>query len=170
MADKRLPGIWLPIVVLVLAGLASCSGSRTRYPAGPIGVAVWDFEDLSPMEHGQDGLSEMLTARVTARIDEAGGYQMVERKKLLRVMEELHLGSSQLADADTRLRLGRLIGARQLVFGAFQVIGRTMRLDLRCVDVDSGRILRTAKGIAASEGVGAWLDAADKAAAELITP
>lgn len=165
--DNKRCIIWLLTAIWLVAGFAACSGMATRHP---ISLAVWDFEDLSPGGPGREGMGEMLAAQVAARLADAGAYQVVERKDLLKVMEELHLGSTQLADADTRLRLGRIIGAQQMIFGAFQVIGPTMRLDIRCVDVASGRIIKTAKGLAAAGGEGAWLDAANRAAAELITP
>ncbi|MFZ1987296.1 MAG: hypothetical protein WAU91_22995, partial [Desulfatitalea sp.] len=85
-------------------------------------------------------------------------------------IEELHLGSSDLADPETRLRLGRIIGAQQMIFGAFQVIGKQLRLDLRRVDVASGKILKTASGTATAADLNEWLRAADEAAAALMMP
>jgi curli biogenesis system outer membrane secretion channel CsgG len=168
--DKKRCVIWLLTAIWLVAGIPACSGTGMQHPAGPVSVAVWDFEDLSPGMSGREGMGELLAAQVAARMAEAGNYQLVERKDLLKVMEELHLGSTQLADADTRLRLGRIVGAQQMIFGAFQVIGRTMRLDIRCVDVASGRIIKTAKSLADAGNEGAWLDAANRAAADLITP
>jgi curli biogenesis system outer membrane secretion channel CsgG len=154
------------MAVWCVAGLSSCSIGRDL--AVPVSVAVWDFEDLSPNNHANEGMGELLAIQVTAHLDGSGTYQVVDRKDLLRVLQELHLGSSQITETDTRLRLGRIIGAQQMIFGAFQVIGQTMRLDIRCVDVASGRIIKTAMGTAAGDSVSTWLDAADQAAAELI--
>jgi curli biogenesis system outer membrane secretion channel CsgG len=166
--------------VLAVVCLSGCTGTGTATgvdtavaapkPPGPVSVAVWDFEDLSPIGHGQQAMGELLSGQVAASLDTTGAYQVVERQELLRVIEELHLGSSQLADAETRLRLGRIIGARQMVFGAFQVIGSSMRLDVRRVDVASGKVLKTANHTAASDDISAWLDAAQQAAATLILP
>ncbi len=169
MIDSKRLVFWLLAVLLAVSGLQACSGTA-GHSAGPVSVAVLDFEDLSPIGHGQDGMGELLAAQIAARLDETGTYRVVERSELLRIMEELHVGSSQLTDDDTRLRLGRIIGAGEMVFGAFQVIGRTMRLDIRCVDVTSGKILKTAQSMAAADRVSTWLDAADQAAAELLNP
>lgn len=164
-------GAWLLASVLIMgASLIACSGSGAVKGSGPETVAVWDLQDLSPVAHDRDGMGELLANQIAARLDRDPAYQMVERKELLRVLEELKLGSSDLADADTRLKLGRILGARQMIFGAFQVVGPTMRLDLRRVDVATGKILKTAKGTADSDGLGGWLDAADQAAVEIIKP
>jgi hypothetical protein len=45
-----------------------------------------------------------------------------------------------------------------------------LRLDLRRVDVASGRILSTATATANIQDISGWLQAADQAAAELIQP
>ncbi|HOJ14211.1 MAG TPA: CsgG/HfaB family protein, partial [Deltaproteobacteria bacterium] len=97
----------------------------------------------------------------------AQGVEVVERERLVAVLEELRLGSSQLADDETRLRVGRITGAREMVFGAYMVVGPTMRLDLRRVDVETGRVVRTASKTAPSGDVQAWVEAARKAAVDL---
>ncbi len=131
-------------------------------------LAVWDLEDLSPMEHGLVGMGEILSGQVMAGLAQNPAFQMVERQQLLKAIEELHLASSDLADPETRLRLGRIIGARQMVFGAFQVIGPNLRLDLRRVDVASGRILKTSSATAAAADLNLCLSAAEDAATALI--
>jgi curli biogenesis system outer membrane secretion channel CsgG len=93
---------------------------------------------------------------------------VVEREKLVAMLEELTLGSSELADESTRLKVGRMIGAREMVFGGYMVVGNTMRLDLRMVDVASGKVLKTAKMTAGSNDIAGWLKAARDAAAELL--
>lgn len=151
-------------------GLMACAGSPQPAGQGPISLAVWDLEDLSPMVHGQAGMGEILSGQIAARFAQNTGFQMVERQQLLKAIEELHVGSSDLGYPETRLRLGRLIGARQMVFGAFQVIGPSLRLDLRRVEVASGKILKTASATVASADLNQWLSAADEAALVLIAP
>lgn len=150
--------------------LMACAGPGTAVDNEPISVAVWDLEDLSPVAHGQAGIGEFMAATITERVSEMERYRAVERQQLLKAIEELNIGSSDLADAGTRLKLGRIIGARQMVFGAFQVVGASLRLDLRRIDVASGKVLKTSTGTASSEDASGWLLAADQAAAELMRP
>lgn len=160
-------GVLRGILVLLLT---ACAGAGTAVDNEPISVAVWDLEDLSPMAHGQAGIGEFMAAKITERVGEMKSYRAVERQQLIKAIEELNIGSSDLADAGTRLKLGRIIGARQMVFGAFQVVGSSLRLDLRRVDVASGKILKTSTGSASSDHLSGWLPAADQAAAELMAP
>jgi hypothetical protein len=167
MANRRAKRASLILWLLALF-LAACAGSQPMTPQPPISLAVWDLEDLSPAGHGQTGMQTLLTGQIAARLGENPAYQLVERQQLLKAIEELHLGSSALADPQTRLKLGRLIGAQQMVFGAFQAIGGTLRMDLRRVDVASGKILKTAIGEAAVKDMSNWFQVADQAAEELI--
>ncbi|MBI5895872.1 MAG: hypothetical protein HZB24_07695 [Desulfobacterales bacterium] len=157
-------------IVIGFLWLMACAGSAPPAGEGPASLAVWDLEDLSPMAHGQAGMGEILSGQITSRLAQNPDLQMVERQQLLKAIEELHMGSSDLADPEARLRLGRIIGAQQMIFGAFQVIGPSLRLDLRRVDVASGKILKTASATAATADLNQWMLSADEAAAALMAP
>ncbi len=152
-----------------MAAMALCACATTDgNGAGPISVAVWNPEAIGPMTATQTAMGEILAARILDQYSQSTRYEVVERESLLKVLEEQHLGSSGLADDQTRLKLGRIIGCRQMIFGAYQVIGNVMRLDIRSVDVSSGKVLKSGVGIAPADAVNNWLDAADQAAHELI--
>ncbi|MGB5984266.1 MAG: CsgG/HfaB family protein [Desulfobacterales bacterium] len=130
-------------------------------------VAVWNLENLSISPgQGQD-MEEFLTAKVLETLKNESNYEVVEREKLLLALEELNIGSSAMADQNTGLRIGRIIGAQLMVFGAYQVIGDTMRVDLRLVDVENGKIIFTATKTSPAVEVTGWLKAAEDAAAML---
>ena len=158
------------LLILGVLLIAACAGGGGPSSGQPLSVAVWDLEDVSPIPHGRAGIGEVLATQLSARIGAMPGVQVVERQALVHALEELNLGSSALADSRTRLRLGRVVGARQMVFGAFQVAGADLRVDLRRVDVASGKILKTATASAAVDDVTTWLAAADRGAAALMAP
>jgi len=54
-----------------------------------------------------------------------------------------------------------------MVFGGYMLIGTTMRIDLRLVEVETGKVLKAVQKTALSNDISGWLDAAGKAAAEL---
>jgi TolB-like protein len=153
------------IVLLFLAGaLSGCAGAPVSrsVPA----VAVWDPEDVSPGAAGEQGVGEVLALRIVETV-RARGLSVVERQKLLLAVEELRLGSSALADESTRLRLGRITGARQMVFGGYLTVGNRVRMDLRLVDVETGKVLRTASRTGPARGIESLLDLCGKAADDL---
>jgi len=150
------------VVTLLFTG---CS-SITPHSSAPPGVAVWELEDLT----GEGQLAhagELLAAQITDTLGKQGKYVVVERSRLVRILEEQHLSASSLADRQTQLRLGELIGARYMVFGGYQMLGYTVRIDIRLVDVETGRISKAVKRVVASTDLQTLLDAAQSAAAEL---
>jgi curli biogenesis system outer membrane secretion channel CsgG len=132
-------------------------------------VAVWDLEDLSIMGNAQPDLSEFLTARVQETVRN-NGVVVVEREKLLSVLGELSLGSSELADESARLRIGRIAGAKRMIFGGYQIIGQSMRIDLRMVETETGRVLRAVEKTVEDGGMTGRLSAAEEAARNLTSP
>jgi Curli production assembly/transport component CsgG len=156
---------------MILGGmiLAGCA-ANTRSGAGPTSVAVWDPEALGLMSAAQKAMGKVMAGRILDLISRSPGYEVVEREDLIKILEEQHLGSSSLIDDQTRLQLGRIIGCRQMVFGAYQVIGNVMRLDIRNVDVSTGKILKTAAGTVPADDLNGWLEAAAQAATDMLRP
>ncbi|MBE0617892.1 MAG: hypothetical protein IH608_08210 [Proteobacteria bacterium] len=116
----------------------------------------------------EDDWGEILAGKVAETL-QARDYPVVERQRLAMLLEELSLGSGALADESTRLRVGRLSGARLMVFGGYQVFGEQARVDLRLVDVETGRVVRAAQRSGPAE-VSAVIRASGEAAAALASP
>ena len=158
--------LWLCLAVI------ACAPQQAKKPASLVekggAVVVWDLEDLSPIPPAMPDLGELLSGAVIDSVQSAGPYTVVEREKLLLALEELSLGTSEIADQDTQLQLGRIVGARWMIFGGYQVVGETMRLDMRRVDVATGQVVGAVKKEVAASDVGRWLEGAREAARELL--
>ena len=148
--------------------LAACAAPAPQSVDTRQHIAVWDLEDLSPMGGGRPELATILTGKVMEGLAENPDVVLVERQKLLLALEELQVGSSQLAEESTRLRIGRLAGARDMVFGAYQIIAGQMRIDLRMVDVETGRVAATSAVTETSAALDAWLTTAQQAGRALL--
>jgi curli biogenesis system outer membrane secretion channel CsgG len=154
------------IFLIVIFFIGGCATEPPSYKEGAT-IAVWDIEDLSPMGSGRPDLGQLLSAKVIETLNETGRQTVVERERLLLALEELGLGTTSLVDEATRLRIGRIVGARLMVFGGYQVIADKMRLDLRLVEVESGGILKAAQRTTSAADVSGWLKAATEATSEL---
>lgn len=137
---KRVPFYFLALLFL-LFGCVSAHRPVQR-PEGPVTIAVWDFEDLSPSQSGRFSyFKKMLADIAIQKMQEMPGVMPVERSRLEQVLEEQALGSSELAQRSTRLRLGKLLGARWMMFGTYLVIGKQARIDMSLVDVETSKVL-----------------------------
>ena len=144
----------------------SCAAQQVVHEKGT-SVAVFDLENLVPLEGSYPDLSEFLSARVAATIKNKGYYNVVERQRLLLVLDELNLGTSMLVDDATRLKLGRMVGARLMVFGSCLVFAGQMRLNLRLVDVETGGVMKSVEKTVSATDLTGWLNAAEDATNEL---
>jgi curli biogenesis system outer membrane secretion channel CsgG len=150
------------VCVLCLSGCASIPE-----PTGPRAVAVWNLENVSPGDSSVPDIGQVLSGEIIQTLKDKADVRVVEREKLVAILEELKLGSSDLADDSARLRVGRMIGAQEMVFGGYMVVGGTMRIDLRRVDVETGKVVKTAKKTTGSNDITGRIKASQEAASEL---
>src|SRR5262249_28602012 len=101
---------------------------------------------------------------VTTALFKTGRFDMVERERLATILEEQRLGQSGLVDRDSAARIGKLVGAKAVVFGvvssatqqkfdrfAYDVVRTEVRVDARAVDTSSGRLTFTESAVGTSE-------------------
>lgn len=137
--------------LLIVAGIVLSflgSGVAAQQPDTRPGIAVLPFtnggsfgperEDLEPL---QVGVQQMLLTELAQN----QALRVVERSRLRELLEEQGLVTGGQVDPQTAARLGRLVGARYVITGAFVDLYGTFRLDGRVVDVETGEILRTAE-------------------------
>lgn len=115
--------------------------AATQLPA----VVVWDFENQTPgiSAPGDRGdfLKRSLSENLTATLLQVAGLPVVERQRLKDLLAEQKLTAGALADEDTRLRLGKIIGAQRMVFGGFFVLGDAVQVHVRVIDTATSRVL-----------------------------
>ena len=150
---RFLRGVLFGGMALLLGGVAHASGT----------LAVWDFDNNSLGGVGAieavEPYRRILPEALMAQLADLPGLRLVERIRLREVLDELKLGSSDLADQATRLRVGRLLGARYMMFGDYLALGPVMRVDVRLVDSETSRILVSEQLTGTPEGVLANLPA-----------
>lgn len=155
------------ILAVVLACFTNCAAQKQVGMTEHTVIAVWDLENLTPGDLDRIDLGEILAGKVIETLKASGKATVVERQRLLLVLEELNLATSSVVDEHTRLDVGKILGARFMVFGAYQVIVGTMRLDLRLVEVETGKIVKATNQVSSGGNLGAWLKAAEAAARDL---
>ena len=108
------------------------------------------------------GIGEMLAAMLTTAVLEGGGPPVVERSRLAALLQEQKLQQSSHVDPETAVRLGKLLGAKQLLLGNAAEFEGLLSLDVRLVDSQTGKVLAAAHGRAELD-----VDALRKAVATL---
>jgi TolB-like protein len=125
-----------------LPALAAQGGGQDTRP----GIAVFAFtnggsygqqkEDYDALERGMAG---MLISELAAN----PALRVVERENIQHLLDEQNLGASGRVDAQTASKIGKLVGARYALMGAFVDLYGDFRLDVRVVNVETSEIIKT---------------------------
>jgi tetratricopeptide (TPR) repeat protein len=79
-------------------------------------VAVCYYQDLSP-DKSMLAFQKGLAAMVITDLSKIESLNVIERLRLQALLEEMNLGQTGIVDAETAPRVGRLVGAENLVVG-----------------------------------------------------
>ena len=162
--------------IIMLLGWGCFSGCRSMSGAvkenshqeHPHTIAVWDLDNLNPAELEGLQLGELLAGKVMEVLEESGKWVVVERKELLLALEEQNLGSSALVSEETRLQIGKLLGAHAMVFGTYMKFLKDLQINLRVVDVETGQVIQAAQRRAPFTSAGNALKMTKQATLELL--
>ncbi len=149
-APRRLARV--VVVALLAAFVAPAPGSDSTPASAPEArsgrrqtVAVFPFDNNAVTDRERlDFLREWLPDSIGAALHGSQDLRVVERRELLRILQEQKLGSSDLASKEGRIELGKIVGAQTMIFGGFTAIAGALSIDSRIVDVESGTVLKTA--------------------------
>lgn len=105
-----------------------------------ITIAVMDLtgEGVSNSE------SRIITSRLRTNLVNTDKFTVVEREKMEEILEEQGIQLSGCTSNECVVEAGKLLGVRRIVAGEFGKIGSLFTISIRMIDVQTGRILRTA--------------------------
>lgn len=79
-------------------------------------IAVFYFRDMTP-DNSLAAFQKALAAMIITDLGKIGSLQVVERVRLQALLDEMRLGQTGVVDAGSAQRIGRLLGARNIVAG-----------------------------------------------------
>ncbi len=136
---KRLTLVALMIFTFLFVSLPVLSQTHAKKTIAILYFDNNSIADRDKLEPLKKGLADMFITEFS----KIGAFEVVERERLEQITSELALQQTGVMDASTVQELGKLLGARYLVFGGFvNMFGGKMRIDLRIVEVESGLTIR----------------------------
>ncbi|MGQ9560036.1 MAG: CsgG/HfaB family protein [Candidatus Oleimicrobiaceae bacterium] len=115
MSRRIVVGALLVLLVITL----QCASSRVAVPvtkpaqvdiAGIRSIAIVDFT-------GPENSGAIASSMLTSRLFESAFFHLVERERVLQILEEHKLAMAGVVDAATAKEVGRLLGVDALIFG-----------------------------------------------------
>ena len=128
---------WAVVVVMLMCmGAAELSAQEAPQQT----IAILYFENNSVVDKDKlDPLKKGLADMLITEMSKIKGLKVVERQRIQSVVEELNLGETDLVDKGTSQKMGKLLGAKVLLFGGFSnLFGDKLRIDARIVATETG--------------------------------
>jgi TolB-like protein len=143
MEKKQFPKLTL-ILLAFLLGYAGGSWGQTEEQFEPIHVGVTPFVNITQNKEF-DWLGIGISESLCTKLASLPYLTLVERTRLSEALKEMELGQTGLIDEATAAKTGQMAGAEELVVGSYQIIGQKIRINARFVDVEKGKIKKTAE-------------------------
>jgi TolB-like protein len=105
----------------------------------PMILTFVDFEEKGGLSE-RGGFSTVITSELTARLNASGRVKVVERVLMERLLEELNIGSSELANPETALKLGKVLAAKLIGTGTIFHLPQDTMITFRLIDTESTEV------------------------------
>lgn len=107
-----------------------------EWTSRPMIMSFVDFQEKGGMSE-RNGFSSVLMIQLSDQINSSGRVQAVERILIERLLEELNLGSSEVANPETALKLGKVLAARIIGTGSLHYFPSGTLMSLRLIDTET---------------------------------
>ncbi|RJQ69413.1 MAG: tetratricopeptide repeat protein [Desulfobacteraceae bacterium] len=116
--------------------------AEDEWTSRPLVLTFVDIQERGGLS-SRDGLAVALATRLGELLSASGRVQVVERVVLERLLSELNLGASELADPQTALKLGRLLAAKLIGTGSLLYLPDSTLMNLRVIDTETSAVAKT---------------------------
>ncbi len=110
-----------------------------QWTSRPMVMTFIDFAEKGGLSE-RDGFSSVFSAQLADQLNSSGRVKIVERVLMDRLLEELNLGSSELADKETALRLGNVMAAKLICTGSMFHLPDSTMLSMRFIDTETSQV------------------------------
>jgi TolB-like protein len=93
--------------------------------------------------HNSEAYQDVILSNIAEHFGASDRVRLVDRDLIDKLLEELNLSSSDLADKQTALRIGKLVGARFIVSGSVFSIGEEIKVSTKLIETETTSIVKT---------------------------
>lgn len=137
--QKRVDSLVSELAERFKAGKAAPVESSDPWSSRPMTIAFLGLKSMGGALL-REGMAEVLQQEIAQKMMASGRVSVVEREIMDKLLTELKLGSSELADPETALKLGKILAARLIVTGNMVQVPEGVRLSLRVIDPETSAI------------------------------
>ncbi|WP_419656873.1 tetratricopeptide repeat protein [Desulfosarcina variabilis] len=124
--------------------------SADAWTSGPMVLSFINLKEGGGLPD-RDGFVLVLADQLSDYLNSSGRLKVVERRYMEKILDELNLSTSELADPQTALKLGRLFAAKLICTGSIHYLPDQTLVSLRLMDTETSMIAKVfTRQIAAS--------------------
>lgn len=116
--------------------------TKDDWTSRPMVMTFIDVQESGSLA-SRDGLAIVLTTRLGDLLNGSGRVRLVERAVMDQLLSELNLGSSELANPDTALRLGKVLAVKLIGTGSLIYLPDSTIFNLRLIDTETSAVAKT---------------------------
>lgn len=117
----------------------------------PVRIAVFDFKNNNPQAQSR-GYGQAISEMFITAFAQRPNFEVLERKQLRQVIDELNFDQSGVVDAETTKKIGKIVGIDVALAGGVALLAQGIEMDLRLLNVETGKVLTADALKAGSEG------------------
>jgi len=106
-------------------------------------IAIASFQNLTDNRE-IDWIGTGFAETLSTKLVNVKGIQVIERGRMVELLKEIKISIDGLTDEKTASRAGKFIGAEYMILGSFQKIASQVMVNARIVEVESGKVQRSA--------------------------
>jgi len=143
--------LWFTLSLFLLIIVSACAGPQKSdmgkgMPEGdrvPKTLAILPFENNSVTDPEKyQPLSKGLSAMLITDLNQSQkALKVIERNKIAAILKEIALSQTGSVDESTAIRAGKILGAQSIAFGSFIVLGGSVRIDTRIINVETSELI-----------------------------
>ena len=104
---------------------------------------VVSFFPLKIQGNNSNAYQGMVLNNIAEYFETSNRVRLVDRELIGKLLEELKLSSSDVADNQTALRIGKLVGARFIASGSVLSIGKDIKVSMKLIETETTSIVKT---------------------------
>lgn len=146
MKTRRLAALML---ISVFPGFFLSGASPALAEFKKAKIAVLDFQ-LQGSQFETKDMDKIVSEWLITGLVETGRFDVVERRLLEKILEEHKLGMTGVVDPESVAQLGKVLGVKVIVSGTILSFDRTVEINARLINVETGSIIAAEKVHASS--------------------
>jgi len=137
--QKRIDGLVAELAERFKSGQAAPVDRSDPWSSRPMTIAFLGLKSTGGALL-REGMADVIQQEIATQVMASQRISVVEREILEKLLAELKLGSSELADPETALKLGKILAARLIVTGSLVQVPGGVRMSLRVIDPETSAV------------------------------